>query len=116
MLLWYFFNAAYFRRAVIAAADSAGSSLRWLVIDLLPVTIIDATGLYTIDDIADTLHERGVVLVAAGWQTEWRISAESRNRSSEQRKVVIYSTLQEAVREYRAKHALAEATGAALGC
>lgn len=107
-----FFNAPYFRRAVISAADSAGSSLRWLVIDLLPVAIIDATGLYTVDDIADTLRERGVVLAAAGRQTEWRVWAESRNRGAEQRKVAIYPTLQEAVQEYRAKHALAEVAGA----
>jgi len=60
---------------------------------------------------AATLRERGVVLVAAGPQTEWRVWAESRNRGAEQRKITIYPTLEEAG-EYRAKYARAEVAGA----
>src|SRR4029077_3531913 len=42
-----FFNAPYFKREIMAAAHAAGPSLRWLVLDMLPITMIDATGLYT---------------------------------------------------------------------
>lgn len=98
-----FFNAPYFKREVIAAAESAGPSLRWLVLDMLPITMVDATGLYTADEVADILQERGVVLVAAGRQTEWRIWAESRQRAPKDRKIPIYPTLREVIRVFHTK-------------
>ena len=61
-----FFNAPYFKREVMAVARAAGPSLRWLVLDMLPITMIDATGLYAADEVADTLQERGVVMAGAG--------------------------------------------------
>ena len=96
-----FFNAPYFRRGVMAAAQAAGPSLKWLVLDMLPITMIDATGLYTADEVADTLQERGVVLAGAGRQTEWRIWAESRRRAPKERKIHMYPTMQEAIRTFR---------------
>lgn len=65
-----FFNAAYFRREVLAAAEAAGPSLRWFVIDMIPITMIDATGLYTADDVIASLTERGIVFATAGRLTE----------------------------------------------
>jgi high affinity sulfate transporter 1 len=99
-----FFNAPHFKRTVMALAESAGTALSWLVIDLLPVTLIDATGLYMMEEIAEALCERGIVLAAAGRQTEWRLWAESRHRAPETRKIPIYPNLETAVAEYRAKH------------
>jgi MFS superfamily sulfate permease-like transporter len=95
-----FFNAPYFKRAVMAAVEDAGPSLKWLVLDLLPITMVDATGLYTAEEVADSLHERGVVLAAAGRQTEWHIWAE-RHRAPEGRKIAIYPTMDEAIRTFR---------------
>lgn len=96
-----FFNSAYFKRSVIAAADAAGGALKWLVLDMMPITLIDATGLYTAEEVADTLRARGVVLAAAGRQTEWKLWAESRQRRPEERKISIYPTFYEAISEYR---------------
>src|SRR5205809_250540 len=96
-----FFNAPYFKREVMAAAEAAGPSLRWLVLDMLPITMIDATGLYTADEVADTLRERGVVLAGAGRQTEWRLWAESRRRAPNERKIQMYPTVHEAIRTFR---------------
>jgi MFS superfamily sulfate permease-like transporter len=96
-----FFNATLFRRAVIAAADAAGPSLKWIVLDMLPITLVDATGLYTVQEIADTLRERGVILAAAGRQTEWRHWAESRQRAPRDRRIDIYPTLSEVVRVFQ---------------
>ena len=95
-----FFNAPYFKREVMAAANAAGPSLKWIVLDLLPITMIDTTGLYTVEDVAHSLSERGVVLAAAGRQTEWHLSAASRQRTSEDRKIPIYPTLKAAVRVF----------------
>lgn len=96
-----FFNAPFFKRGVLAAADAGGPSLKWLVLDMLPVTLVDATGLYTVDEIADTLRERGVILAAAGRQTEWRLWAESRRRAPKDRRIPIYPDLREVVRVYQ---------------
>ena len=101
-----FFNAPYFKQGVIAAADSAGSSLKWLVLDMLPITLVDATGLFTAEEVADTLRDRGVVLAGAGRQTEWHLWAESRQRASKDRKIPIYPTLREVVRAYQAMTAV----------
>lgn len=96
-----FFNATLFRRAVIAAADTAGPSLKWIALDMLPITLVDATGLYTVQEIADTLRERGVILAAAGRQTEWRLWAESRQHVPRDRKIQIYPSLSEVVRVFQ---------------
>jgi MFS superfamily sulfate permease-like transporter len=96
-----FFNAPYFKRAVLAAAVAAGPSLRWIVLDMLPITMIDATGLYTAEEVTDTLKELGVVLAGAGRQTEWRLWAESQKRSPGERKIQMYPTMQEAIKTFR---------------
>jgi MFS superfamily sulfate permease-like transporter len=101
-----FFNAPFFKRGVIAAADAAGPSLKWLVLDMLPITLVDTTGLYTVDEIADTLRERGVVLAGAGRQTEWRLWAKSRHRGPKDQKVAIYPTLREVIRDYQSVYAV----------
>jgi high affinity sulfate transporter 1 len=95
-----FFNSLYFKRSVIAAADAAGGTLKWLVLDMIPITLIDATGLYTAEEVADSLRERGVIFAAAGRQTEWTLWAESKQRKPEDRKISIYPTFHEAIRAY----------------
>ena len=95
-----FFNAPYFKRELIAAVDAAGPSLKWLVLDMLPITMIDTTGLYTAEEIASTLRERGVVLAAAGRQTEWRLWSEAHHLAPQGPKIQIYPTLRRAVAAY----------------
>jgi high affinity sulfate transporter 1 len=95
-----FFNAPYFKRELITAATAAGPSLKWIVLDMLPITTIDTTGLYTVEEVALILGERDVVLAAAGRQTEWRLWADSRERASQDRKIPIYPTLNEAIRVF----------------
>ena len=46
--------------ALLAAATRAGDGLRWFVIDMLPVNMVDAAGLLTIRDVFDTLRSCGV--------------------------------------------------------
>lgn len=74
--------------------------------DMLPITLVGATGLYTTEEVADALRERGVVLAAAGRQTEWRLWAESRGRARSDRKIAFYPTLGEVMRAYQRVPAL----------
>jgi high affinity sulfate transporter 1 len=73
-----FFNAAFFKRSVLEAADAAGPGLSWFVMDMIPVTMIDLTGLQATAEVMEILRARGVVFVAAGRETEWRQWAERR--------------------------------------
>ena len=65
-----FFNAPYFRQRILAAAEEAGDGLRWLVLDLLPVSRIDVTGFYAIKEVGEALAKRGVELKFAGRTSE----------------------------------------------
>src|SRR6201993_5642723 len=73
-----FFNAPYFKRELLEMVKTAPSALRWIVLDMLPITMIDATGLETTQQLADELGTRGIGLAAAGRRTEWLLWAESR--------------------------------------
>ena len=96
-----FFNAPYFKREVMAAAEAAGPELKWLVIDLIPITLVDATGLYTVDEVAVTLKARGVLFSGAGRQTEWRRWAEGRRLQPAAGETIIFPSLDVAVEAYR---------------
>jgi high affinity sulfate transporter 1 len=92
-----FFNAPYFKRELMQAIERGGPSLRHVVIDLLPVASIDATGLLTITEAFSVLNARGVELSAAGRATEWANWAKSRGFSNQ--RIRIFPTLRQAVRE-----------------
>jgi high affinity sulfate transporter 1 len=101
-----FFNAAYFKQQALAAVSDAGPPLKWFVIDMIPVTMIDVTGLYTARDLIDTLRARGVVFSTAGRQTEWRQWAEQRNVKMPNRPRT-FPTLRAAIKAYRREIACA---------
>jgi high affinity sulfate transporter 1 len=102
-----FFNAPYFKRELLAAVDAAGPSLKWVVLDMLPITMVDATGIYTAREIADTLNERGIVLAGAGRKTEWRHWDEARKRDPKERKIHMYATIKDAIRTLRRRERVA---------
>ena len=92
-----FFNAPYFKRELLQAIDEANPDLRHVIIDLLPVTSIDATGLMTITELATALNARGIGLNAAGRLTEWNIWAAERGFGGYG--IGAFPTLRQAVRE-----------------
>ena len=94
------------KRGVMAAAAAPRPSLRWLVLDMLPITLVGATGLYTAEEVADALRERGVVLAGAGRQTERRLWAESRGRARSDRKIAFYRTFGEVIRAFQSMQAI----------
>ncbi len=64
-----FFSAAHFRREALAAAS--GADVRWFVIDMLPVSLVDTTGLYALRDTIELLLARGIVVAVARRDPEW---------------------------------------------
>jgi high affinity sulfate transporter 1 len=103
-----FFNAPYFKRELLAAVHAAGPVLRWVVLDMLPITMIDATGLQVTQEIAEELDGRGALLVAAGRQTEWRLWAETRRFKIQFDKTKTYPTLRAAIKTFLATTAVAD--------
>jgi len=65
-----FFNSDYFKSRALAEADAAGPTLHWFVVDAIPVSQIDITGLYALRDLREQLEARGTTLVLAGRKTE----------------------------------------------
>jgi high affinity sulfate transporter 1 len=92
-----FFNAPYFKRELMRAIDESGPGLRHVVIDLLPVSTIDATGLMMLTELSDALKARGIGFNAAGRATEWRLWADK--RAFDRQRVRFFPTLRQAVRE-----------------
>jgi high affinity sulfate transporter 1 len=92
-----FFNASYFKRELLRVIDEANPDLRHVVIDLLPVTSIDVTGLMTLTELEAMLGERGIRLSAAGRLTEWDNWAAERGLGHHA--IGAFPTLRQAVRE-----------------
>ncbi len=98
-----FFNARYFKREALAAVSRIGPEVRWLIIDLIPVPLIDATGVFTIREVIQALHGTGIQLVAAGRQTEWFEWAEKRQIRLQPDELVFYPSIDAAIEAFRCK-------------
>ena len=64
---------------------------------MIPVTMIDITGLQAAADVIENLKSRGIEFVAAGRETEWRQWAEGRRLQSGYRS---FPTLRAALKGY----------------
>lgn len=96
-----FFSADYFKREVEKAAVNAGPGLQWFVLDLMPVNMVDATGLYAMRDVFDELRARGVVVAVAARDTEWTDWAQQRGLTTQLGKYLLFNTLEQAVQAHR---------------
>jgi MFS superfamily sulfate permease-like transporter len=102
-----FFNAGHFRQALLKAVGREGAPVHTVILDLLPVTGVDVTGLFTLKDLRDVLQERGIALAAAGRQTEWRHWLEERGFAQDA--MPLFPTLKHAVKAFRAPEPGADA-------
>jgi high affinity sulfate transporter 1 len=100
-----FFNAPYFKQRARAAIDAAGPSLRWFVLDALPMTTIDITGYETLEDLAETLRARGASFVVAGRMTEVAQLLKESGLDDVQVAERHFPTLRQAVQAWRRSHA-----------
>lgn len=103
-----FFNADYFKRQALAAADAAGPDLQWFVIDAIPISDVDINGLYALRDLREALEARGAILILAGRRTEflnWLREIDLYRAEHDDR---IFSTLRQALKAYRRKAYRAE--------
>ena len=106
-----FFNAPYFRQQVLAAMPS-GSGVRWLVLDLLPVSRIDVTGFYALKEVSAYLAARGVELKFAGRTTELAAWLERHGVDAGPLRGSTYPTLRAAIKAFRRQQTGPEAATA----
>jgi len=90
-----FFNAGHFRHALLDATRGTPPPSA-VILDLLPVTEVDVTGLFALKELAVLLDRRGTRLVGAGRQTEWRNWMTQRGFNPDA--FQIYPTLRHAVK------------------
>jgi MFS superfamily sulfate permease-like transporter len=96
-----FFNAPYFKQAVLQVVNAAGPSLRWLVIDAMTVTSSDITGRYMLVEVERELSARGIVLVLAGRQTEIHKRLQQKEFEEIRLTLKVFPTLRQAVRTFQ---------------
>lgn len=60
-----FFNVDYFRQRLRRAVRRARPPVRWVVVDLSPVSIVDATALQRFDELREELARDGITLAVA---------------------------------------------------
>ena len=108
-----FFNAPYFKRQVLDAVEAAGSGLKWFVVDMIPVTMMDATGLQAAREILSALRARGIIFVGAGRQAEWQQWADARQLQVDRSGTRTFPTLRAAVKAYQRETGAVESGPAA---
>jgi len=94
-----FFNAQYFKRSARAAAAEA--DLKWFVLDLIPVSRVDVTGLSVLREFDQELSSRGARLVYAGRTTEIVQWLQQTGFYRDDLRDRLYPTLRQAVQAYR---------------
>jgi high affinity sulfate transporter 1 len=107
-----FFNCDYFKRRALAAADAAGAQLRWFVIDALPITHVDVTGLQAIRDLRQAMDARGVRLVMAGRRTEYLNWLREIGAFDPGIEKMMFPTMRQAFRAFQQAEGTAGAAGA----
>jgi high affinity sulfate transporter 1 len=96
-----FFNAACFKERALAAANRAGPALRWFVLDAIPITSVDVTGLDALDELRRELAESGTSLVVAGRRTEFLTWLRHIGLNRAEDDQFVFPTLHQAVRAFR---------------
>ena len=95
-----FFNSAYFKQRVLRTAKATGPGLKWFVIDAIPISEMDVTGLYALRDVRAELEAQGILLIMAGRQTEYGDWLRKIGLYRPEHEQMIFPTLHEALRAY----------------
>jgi high affinity sulfate transporter 1 len=96
-----FFNSDYFKARALDVAETSGTELRWFVVDAIPISQIDITGLYALRDLRESLEARGIVLILAGRKTELLMWLKRAGLYRPEHENWIFPTLRQALKAYR---------------
>jgi high affinity sulfate transporter 1 len=96
-----FFNAPYFKQSALQVVAAAGSGLRWLVIDAVPVTGTDVTGRHALFELQVELAIRGIKMGIAGRRTQAQHWFRIRGLQEVGLKLLHFPSIEDAVRAYQ---------------
>ncbi|PWV61186.1 SulP family inorganic anion transporter [Plasticicumulans acidivorans] len=96
-----FFNAGWFRQRALRAAEAAGPPLQWFIIDAIPISQMDVTGLFALRALRRTLNARGVRLVLAGRRAEILDWVDARGLRTPELDANLFPTLRQALKAYQ---------------
>ena len=96
-----FFNADYFKGRALAAVKAAGPDLQWFVLDAIPISDIDFSGLTALRDLRVELEANGVSLIIAGRRTEFIAWLKRIDLYRDELEDRLFPTLRQAVKAYR---------------
>ena len=101
-----FFNSAYFQQLVLALTEPAHAPAiadgpsKWVVLDAIPISYVDVTGLYAVRELRQKLKARGVELILAGRKTEYTNWLRQCGLFREEDEQIFYPTLRQAYRAF----------------
>ncbi|MNE44501.1 putative sulfate transporter [compost metagenome] len=98
-----FFNANYFKQQVEHAVERAGAGLHWLVLDAMPITQMDVTGYFAVEDLKTTLRQKGIQLAVAGRYQE--LMAWRKAHALEDDDILYFPTMRKAVKAFLGRQA-----------
>jgi MFS superfamily sulfate permease-like transporter len=96
-----FFNSDYFKERALAVTGAAGPGLKWFVIDAIPISQIDITGLYAVRELRESLRARGTTLILAGRKTEFLGLLRKAGLYRPEHEHWIFPTLRQALKAYQ---------------
>jgi high affinity sulfate transporter 1 len=106
-----FFNSDYFKERALAVTGAAGPGLKWFVIDAVPISQIDITGLFAVRDLRESLRARGITLILAGRKTEFLTLLQEAGLYRPEHEHWIFPTLRQALKAYQRRHHVTAAGG-----
>ena len=91
------------RHRVLRQCETAGPDVRWIVIDMLPMTQVDATGLRTLEQLMAELDRRGIRMALAGRLGDLQVWFGASGAMSEaEAQARLYPTLKRAIKVLQA--------------
>ncbi len=106
-----FFNAPHFKRELLAAVEAQGPGLKRFVVDVVPIPLVDATGLFALREVVESHGAKEVRLSSAGRMAERANRAKRWGHDVAAWGVLAFPTLESAVEAFTASGE----TGLALG-
>jgi MFS superfamily sulfate permease-like transporter len=95
-----FFNAPHFKRELLAAVEARGPGLSRVVVDMVPIPLVDVTGLFVLREVVASLGEKGVRVSSAGRMAEWADRAKRWGYDTSTWGVLAFPTLESAVEAF----------------
>ncbi|MEF8700180.1 MAG: SulP family inorganic anion transporter [Candidatus Accumulibacter sp. UW20] len=107
-----FFNANHFRSEVQQAIARQTTPVERVVLDLIPMTSLDITGIDTLERLDRELAAQNITLTLAGRQIEFERWLKATGHPDESLRQRVYPTMRQAIHQWHGRQATATATAA----